>query len=467
VEPRRGTHEGVVNRDRMIERLAAETFDVLVIGGGATGLGCAVDAASRGYRTALIEAADFAAATSSRSTKLIHGGVRYLAQGNVSLVREALRERENLRRNAPQLVSDLEFLVPAYRMHEFPYYYGGLLLYDLLASGSSFGRSRPVSARAARERMPWLRREGLHGGVVYHDGQFDDARLAIVLAKTAARHGAALANYVRATEFLRSTGRIAGARAVDAESGRALEIRSRVTINATGIFADELRRLDRPSAANLLSQSRGTHIVVPGNRLPMREALLVPRTDDGRLLFVVPWHEHVVIGTTDVAAPQAELHPQPSEDEIDYLIAHVNRYVEQPVRRDEITSAWAGLRPLVDRKAVSSIAQSREHFVEIAPSGLVTIAGGKWTTYRKMAQDAVDAAIASGALTSAPCVTERLALVPEPEHVDEAYAIREEMARTADDVLARRTRLWFLDQAAAERARPRVEALLQQFSGAR
>jgi glycerol-3-phosphate dehydrogenase len=289
----------------MLERLAGEPFDLLVIGGGATGVGSATDAASRGYRTALIEAADFAAATSSRSTKLVHGGVRYLAQGDISLVREALHERELLRHNAPQLVHDLAFLVPAYRWYEFPYYYTGLKLYDLLASGSSFGRVRSVSTRSASTEMPWLRKNGLLGGIVYHDGQFDDARLAIALAKTAAREGAAVANYVRATGFVRSGSRIAGVRAVDVESGREFEIRARVTINATGIFVDELRHMDDSSVPKLLAQSRGTHIVVRGDRLPMRAAMLVPRTDDGRVLFVVPWHDFVVIGTTDIAAPHA------------------------------------------------------------------------------------------------------------------------------------------------------------------
>jgi glycerol-3-phosphate dehydrogenase len=445
----------------MLERLANEPFDILIVGGGATGLGCAVDAASRGYRTALVEAADFAAATSSRSTKLIHGGVRYLAQGNVALVREALHERAILRRNAPSLVHDLAFLVPAYRWYEIPYFLAGLTAYDVLAGPQSFGRSHAVSRRWAADQLPWLRCNGLHGGVLYHDGQFDDARLAISLAKTAARAGAALANYVRVREFLRRDARIAGARAIDRESGRAFEINAVVTINATGIFADELRRLDDPSARPLLAQSRGTHIVVSGERLPSKVALLVPRTDDGRVLFVLPWREHTVIGTTDVPAPHPEPHPQPAAEEIAYLLAHVNRYLSVPLREDEITSSWAGLRPLVDRRATPSSAQSREHVVEVAPSGLVTITGGKWTTYRKMAQDAVDAAVRAGALPFAPCVTEQLALVPDPEHVEYEYAIHEEMARTAQDVLARRTRLWFLDQAAAERARPQVEALLQ------
>jgi glycerol-3-phosphate dehydrogenase len=453
-----------MNRGAMLERLAGEPFDVLIVGGGATGLGCAVDAASRGYRTALVEAADFAAATSSRSTKLIHGGVRYLEQGDIGLVREALREREILRRNAPSLVHDLGFLVPAYRWYEFPYFLAGLTAYDLLAGRQSFGHSHGVSTRWASEQLPWLRSNGLHGGVLYHDGQFDDARLAISLAKTAAREGAALANYVRVTELLRTGSRISGARAIDHEGKRRFEINARVTINATGIFADELRKLDDPSVRNILAQSRGTHIVVSGERLPSKIAMVLPRTDDGRVLFVVPWHEHTVIGTTDIPAPHAELHPQPTPEEISYLVEHVNRYLTVPMREDEITSSWAGLRPLVDRHATSSSTQSREHVVETASSGMVTIAGGKWTTYRKMAQDAVNAAVRSGGLSAAPCVTEELALVPEPSNVDYEYAIREEMARTAEDVLARRTRLWFIDQAAAERERPKVEALLQQLS---
>jgi glycerol-3-phosphate dehydrogenase len=490
-----------MNRADGVARLRAERFDVLIVGGGATGLGSAVDAAARGYRTALIEAGDFAKATSSRSTKLVHGGVRYLQQGNIGLVREALRERTNLLRNAPHLVHDRAFVVPAYRWFELPYYGAGLTAYDILAGpGNAFPRSGIVSARGARARIPALRGAGLHGAIVYHDGQFDDARLAVTLARTAVDQGAAVANYVRATGFVYDGARIAGVRAHDVESGAELTIRAQVVVNAAGIFVDAVRRLDVPAAPALLTHSRGSHIVVRASALgEASAALLVPKTSDGRVLFAVPWHEHVVIGTTDIPVDHAELDPQPTDAEIAYILETVNRYVVTPLDTSDILAAWAGLRPLVNRSAVSTAALSREHVIDVAPSGLVTITGGKWTTYRKMAADTIDAAMRVGALTPAPSTTDRLPLrgalgalpaqerlrpygtdapkvlaleradpalaVPLDERLpytraEVVYAARSEMARTLDDVLARRTRALFLDAAAARAAAPAAAELL-------
>ena len=385
-----------VNRAAMLARLAGERFDVLIIGGGATGLGCAVDAASRGYRTALVEANDFAAATSSRSTKLVHGGVRYLQEGDVHLVREALHERTHLLRNAPTLVHDRTFLTPAYRWWETPYYFAGLKLYDVLAGRSEFGHSRYVSRAETLERLPWLRRSGLRGSIEYHDGQFDDARLAIALARTAADYGAALANYSRVVSLNGAGSRLAGARVRDEESGAAFDVQATVTIDAAGIFADEIRRLDDPAASPILAHSRGTHVLVGRDAMPGVDALLVPKTTDGRVLFAIPWHERMLIGTTDIPVEHAVLDPQPSDEEIAYLLDTVNGYFERPLDAGAITASFAGLRPLVERGAASTAKESREHLVETSRSGLVTIAGGKWTTYRKMAQDAVDAAIVSG-----------------------------------------------------------------------
>ncbi|HTW84208.1 MAG TPA: glycerol-3-phosphate dehydrogenase/oxidase [Candidatus Sulfotelmatobacter sp.] len=490
-----------MNRADGLARLAAERFDVLIVGGGATGLGAAVDAAARGYRTALIEADDFAKATSSRSTKLVHGGVRYLQQGDIGLVREALHERTALVRNAPHLVHDRAFVVPAYRWLELPYYGAGLAAYDVLAGWSNaFPLSRLVGPRGARTLIPGLRADGLHGAIVYHDGQFDDARLAVTLARTAVDRGAAVANYVRATGFVYAGTRIAGVRARDAERGDELTIRARVVVNAAGIFVDALRRLDVPDAPALLTHSRGSHIVVRASALgDANAALLVPKTPDGRVLFAVPWHEHVVVGTTDVPAPVAELDPQPTRAEIAYILETVNRYLAQPLDESDILSAWAGLRPLVNRGAARTAALSREHLIDVADSGLVTITGGKWTTYRKMAADVIDVAMRVGALAPAPPVTEHLplhgALGPLPAqerlHVygsdapavlaleaaapaaaalldprlpytqaEVTYAARAEMARTVDDVLARRTRALFLDAAAARAGAPRVASLL-------
>jgi len=489
-----------LNRDAGLSRLASETFDVLVIGGGATGLGAAVDAASRGYHTALIEAGDFACATSSRSTKLVHGGVRYLEQGNVGLVREALRERSALRRNAPHLVRDLTFVVPAYRGRDLAFYAMGLKLYDALAGSTAFPRSRLVSSADARALIPTLNPRDLHGAVVYHDGQFDDARLALALARTAVDHGAAVANYLRATRFVYdAAGRASGVGAVDAESGAELTIRARAVINATGIFADELRALDDPAAAPLLTHSRGSHIVVSSSALGSAAALLVPKTSDGRVLFALPWLGRTIVGTTDVPVGGPERDSKPSDDEIAYLLATVNRYRSAPLVRGDILAVFAGLRPLIRRRATSTARLSREHLVHISRSRIVTIVGGKWTTYRKMAQDAVDAAARAAELPASPSRTASLPLrgasanAPDDESLAEygtdasavrqliaadaslaarldarlpytgaqvVYAVRAEMARTVDDVLARRTRALVLDAGAAHAAAPRVAALM-------
>jgi glycerol-3-phosphate dehydrogenase len=462
----------------MLARLANETFDVAIVGGGATGLGCAVDAASRGYRTALVEAADFAAGTSSRSTKLVHGGVRYLARGDIHLVREALHERAVLHRNAPHLVNSMAFLIPAYRRREIPYYLAGLKIYDMLAKrDDAFSRSRLVSRTEVLDRVPWLHAEDLKAAVEYHDGQFDDARLAIALARTAANRGAALANYARCIA-LRPHLTVR-----DEESGATFEIRANCVVNACGIFAYALRALDDPSAQPLLALSRGTHIVIERDAMWSRDAVLVPKTDDGRVVFAVPWHERLLVGTTDVPAEEPLADPQPADEEIEYLIETIGRYTDMPIDRSRITASFAGLRPLVARHPVAATARvSREHVVEISHSGLVTIAGGKWTTYRKMAQDTIDAAIEAAGLTRAPCLTANLPLYdPSTElerlvaqdrglaqrlHPAFTYALadaingfRNEMARTVDDVLFRRTRIGALDAQAARACRETVESI--------
>ena len=507
-EPRLGAR---LNRDAALQRLADERFDVLVIGGGATGLGAAVDAAARGYRTALVEAEDFASATSSRSTKLIHGGVRYLQRGDVGLVREALRERTALRRNAPHLVTVREFLVPAYGALELAYYGAGLAAYDLLSGCSGFPRSRIVSSAYARAQIAALEPKRLRGAVAYHDGQFDDARLAVTLARTAADRGAVVANYVNVEAFVHdASGRIAGVTAVERESGAQLVLRARVTINATGVFADAVRALDDPAAPKLLALSRGSHVVVPWYALgDPSSALLVPKTSDGRVLFAIPWYGHVVIGTTDVAVDAPALDPSPSSDEIAYILATVNRYLTKPLAAHDVVATFAGLRPLIARKAAATAQLSREHAVDVSRSGLVTIAGGKWTTYRTMAQDVVDVAARAAGLTPAPSQTEYLPLhgavanieseaalrvhlngsetlrpygsdahallrligndpgLGEPldarlpySAAEAVYAVREEMARTVEDVLARRMRSLFLDQHAARASAPRAAALM-------
>jgi glycerol-3-phosphate dehydrogenase len=497
--------EHFVNRSAQLARLD-ERFDVLVLGGGATGLGTAVDAAARGYRTALVEAADFANATSSRSTKLVHGGVRYLQNGDVHLVREALHERIVMRKNAPHLVRALPFLCPIYNIFEGPYYLAGLKAYDVLAGSKNFGHSRWVGRCETLRRMPGLRKRGLYGSVQYWDGQFDDSRLAVALARTATDLGAVVVNYARAVRFLCDGERVSGAVVRDEEGGGEHEVRARAVVNATGIFVDALRQLDDPHARKLLALSRGTHVVFAQAVFGGHDALLVPRTDDGRVLFAIPWHDHVVVGTTDVPAESAELDPAPSRDEVDYILHHFNRYLEHPIQRGAALAAYAGLRPLVSGDAASTAKLSREHFIDIAKSGIVTITGGKWTTYRKMAEDAVDTAIEAASLSPAPSVTADLALhgstgaapprrgdayagygtdetalrsleaedasLATPLHprlpytrAEVVFAAREEMARTVDDVLSRRTRALFVDVDAAREAAGVVAGLMARELG--
>ena len=435
-----------MNRETALARLRSEVFDVLIVGGGASGLGCALDAASRGYATALVESADFAKATSSRSTKLVHGGVRYLRDGRFALVREALTERGRLRENAPGYVRELEFFLPAPALLDRMYYGAGLKLYDLLAGSTGFPKSRIV-----------------RDGVTYWDAQFDDARLAVGIARTAVSHGAAVANYVRARAPRYDGGRIRGVDAADAESGETFPIRARSVVNATGIFADEMRMLDDPSATPLLTFSRGSHIVVSKRVLadPSR-ALLVPRTTDGRVLFALPWYGSTLVGTTDVPVPCPELDPAPSPNEVEYLVRTANAYLAQSIEYGDIRSAFAGLRPLLRQSsAIATAKLSREHVVDISRSGMVTLAGGKWTTYRKMAQDAIDAAAREGVLPAAPCRTAALRICaderPSELHARIAHAVNVEMARSVEDILARRTRLLFLDA-------PQAQALAQQVA---
>jgi glycerol-3-phosphate dehydrogenase len=417
----------------------------------------------------------------------VHGGVRYLARGDLGLVREALRERAIMRANAPNLVSNLGFLCPAYRWYESPYYFAGLTAYDAFAGASGFGRSRYLSAPAALRRAPGLRAPGLRGAIRYHDGQFDDARYAVALMRTAVRLGAVVVNYARAAGFEQRDGRIAGVRVVDGESGDACCVRARAVVNATGTFSDSVRRLDEPSAEPMLSLSRGSHIVVPRDVFPGDDALLVPKTDDGRVLFIIPWLGRVLIGTTDLPESSPSVDPVASASEIAYLVEHASRYLERRLDAADIVASFCGLRPLVKRRPAATARLSREHVVEVARSGLVSIAGGKWTTYRKMAQDAIDAAARVAGLSAAPCTTARLRLDDDPaaeraaliaqdaslstplceglpySRADAAAAFRYEMARTADDVLSRRTRIAFLDADGAAACAPAVEQLAKRY----
>jgi len=479
-----------------------DDFDVLILGGGATGLGLAVDAVTRGYKTALVEAGDFAQATSSRATKLVHGGVRYLASGQIHLVYEALHERAIMVRNAPHLVHPLPFITPAYHAWELPYYGIGLKLYDLLSGKSTLGPTKILSKKEALARIPGLATKDFCGGVLYHDGQFNDARLALALARTAADHGAVIANYTRCISLVHTNGKVTGAVVRDSETGNETTIRAKTVINATGIFTDEVRHLDQPDLPDLLSVSRGTHIVVRAQILGGDNAIMVPKTDDGRVIFLIPWQGRVVIGTTDLPAPTSQMEPGHTEAEIDYLLELANLYLAQPITRTDILSVFSGLRPLVTGKGATTSKLSREHHIDAAKSGLITVAGGKWTTYRRMAEDTLDFAIKQRALPERKCVSATIPLrgatgtpiasdrylseygtdAPAVEalatanpalsqHLDPdlpytfaevVYAVREEMARTVEDVLSRRTRALLLDARAALRAAPAVATLMAQ-----
>ena len=394
-----------MHRKDMVSRLESENFEVLVIGGGASGLGVAVDAASRGYRTALVEADDFAKATSSRSTKLVHGGVRYLEQLDFSLVMEALRERGLLYHNAPHLVSSLGFVVPRYKWWEGPFFGVGLKLYDALAGKLNLERSRMLDREETLEAIPNVHQEGLDGGIQYHDGQFDDARMAITLARTAADAGACVANRVRAKEFRKAAnGQLCGIEAIDEESGRTISITANVVVNATGIFSDALRKLDDISAQDMIEPAQGVHLVLDRTFGPSENAIMVPHTDDGRVLFVVPWHDRVLVGTTDTPMKQADLEPRALPEEVDFILRNASRYMARDPKRSHVLSVFAGQRPLVHKGGTqaSSKSISRSHEIVVSTSGLISIMGGKWTTYRKMARSGRSFVSASRAGASLP-----------------------------------------------------------------
>jgi glycerol-3-phosphate dehydrogenase len=497
-----------MNRNDMLQKARARTepWDIIIVGGGATGVGVAVDAATRGYSVLLLERGDFGKGTSSRATKLVHGGVRYLEQGNVSLVMEALKERGLLRQNAPHLVHELAHIVPSYSWWEGPFYGIGLKLYQMLSGKYGFGPSQLLSKEETIKRLPSVNTDGLVGGVVYYDGQFDDTRLLINLVATAAEQGATLLNYCRVTNLLKGADHIVnGVSWQDLESGESLEANARVVINATGAFTDSVRQMAEPDAKKMISPSQGAHIILDRSFLPGTDAILVPHTKDGRVMFALPWHEHTIVGTTDTPIAEAPVEPVALEQEVDFMLETAGLYLAKKPTRADILSVWAGVRPLVKAgDGKNTAALSRDHTVHIDQCGLLSIAGGKWTTYRNMAEDGVNQAATLGDLPERPCVTKNLNIHGYAAHAEiygalsfygtDAIAIQEmiakdsalgtrldeelpytgaeviwaarmEMARTVEDVLARRTRALFLNSRAAIRMAPRVAALLaQEFS---
>ena len=502
-----------MTRQELLSRLSQpHIWDVAIVGGGATGLGVALDAAARGFSVVLVESHDFAKGTSSRATKLVHGGVRYLAQGNISLVREALHERSTLLRNAPHLAQPLAFVMPSYKFWETPFYGAGLKAYDALAGKAGLGATEFLSRGETLACLPTLRPEGLKGGVKYWDGQFDDARLALALARTAASRGALVVNYCPVDGLVHTGGKVTGLRCRDSETGRAFELQARCVINATGVWVDELRQQDGDAIGRpvrpMVAPSQGVHIVVDRDFLPGTHALMVPKTADGRVLFGVPWLGKLILGTTDTPRDDLDREPRPFRQELELILSEASRYLTRAPRPADIRSTWVGLRPLVkpqDEDGEDTKRLSREHTVLASASGLVTVTGGKWTTYRAMAEDVLQACFDHGLLPSRPAgVTTNLILVggdgpaagrrpisePQGLHsygseqgavrelpgatrllgagLTEAmvrFAARREYARTVEDVLARRCRLLFLDARLAESLAPQVGSILQEETG--
>jgi glycerol-3-phosphate dehydrogenase len=480
-------------REEMLERLHLKpAFDVIIVGGGATGLGTAVESARRGHRTLLVEAADFAQGTSSRSTKLVHGGVRYLRSGQIKLVREALLERERLLRNAPEIVQPLRFVIPSFHPGGRWFYYLGLKAYDWLAGKTQLPGAELLNRSQCAELLPDMRDSGLRGGVAFSDGQFDDARLTIALARAAAAAGAVVLNYMPVTGLLSRNGRIVGIAARDAEQGSELEVEGRVVVNATGVFASKLWELEAEALATRhkdrprITPSQGTHLVLPGRCWNSRHALLIPDTPDGRVLFVIPWQRHTLVGTTDVVVSDVVAEPQPSEAEIDYLLTNVGQYLTVKPSRADVSSIFAGLRPLVGHKGStdkSSASLSREHELHVSPGKLISAVGGKWTTFRLMGEQLTNLAEQVAELPPRPSSTRDLQLCnalgahaafafddeawENPSTVESMvrHAVQNEMARTVEDVLARRTRTLFLNARRALQLAPLVAQLLASELG--
>ncbi|HZH94420.1 MAG TPA: glycerol-3-phosphate dehydrogenase/oxidase [Flavisolibacter sp.] len=475
-------------------------WDVIVIGGGATGLGIALDSASRGYATLLLEQSDFAKGTSSRSTKLIHGGVRYLAQGNIGLVYAALRERGLLLKNAAHLVKRQAFIIPCYGLFSQIKYLTGLKIYDWLSGGLSLGGSKFLNRKETARELPGINNTNLAGGILYYDGQFDDARLAINIAQTAAEKGGVLLNYFKVVRLIKEHNKVAGVAAIDKETGEEYTIRSKVVINATGVYVDDILQMDTAGTRPLVHTSQGIHLVVAKSFLSGGSAMMIPETTDGRVLFAVPWQNHVLIGTTDTPVDERSVEPEALDKEISFVLNTVKQYLTAAPSRSDVLSVFAGLRPLAvpTKKTNSTKEISRDHKLIVSASGLITITGGKWTTYRKMAEETVNKAIGIGALKFAACTTKTISihgctaayienhlsvygsdveqvlqltritpslektLVPPFPYTEAevVWAVRNEMARTVEDVLARRLRILFLNARAAINAAPRAAALM-------
>ena len=495
-------------RETLVKQIQENSeWDVIVIGGGATGLGVALDATTRGYKTLLLEQVDFAKGTSSKSTKLLHGGVRYLAQGNIDLVKEALYERGLLLKNASHLVSNQSFIIPNYSWWNNFFYAFGLKVYDILAGKLSFGKSTRINKKETTSRLKTIKKEHLKGGVVYHDGQFDDSRLAVNIAQTCIEYGAVILNHFKVKQLLKNNdGVVNGVVANDSETSMSYNLRAKVIINATGIFTDEILQMDNVGAKNIVRPSQGIHLVLDKSFLLGNDAIMIPKTDDGRVLFLVPWHDRVIVGTTDTLLNSYSLEPKALDEEVNFIISTVNKYLNKKVCKADVLSIYAGLRPLAATKDNSEKTKeiSRSHKIIVSNSELITITGGKWTTFRRMAEDTINKAISIGKLPNVSCKTTVLQIHGSKESLHNAHhlniygsdqvsiqkliietpelgeklhsrlpytkaeiiwAIRNEMARTVDDILARRVRALFLDAKAAIEIAPLVASILAKELG--
>ncbi|MEO5995974.1 MAG: glycerol-3-phosphate dehydrogenase/oxidase [Chitinophagaceae bacterium] len=494
--------EGFLNRNDSLEKLQSQTvWDLIIIGGGATGLGVAVDAANRGYATLLLEQCDFAKGTSSRSTKLVHGGVRYLAQGNIGLVYDALHERGLLLKNASHIVKRQAFIIPCYGVLSKFKYLIGLKIYDWLSGTFSFGRSSFINRKNMIKALPEINTKGLVGGIKYFDGQFDDARLAINLAQTSVAQGAVVLNYCKVSKLAKKGGKIQAVTAYDMEKSREYQLRAKTVINATGVFVDDILQMDKPETKPLVRPSQGIHLVFDKSFFTSSNALMIPKTADGRVLFAVPWHDHVLVGTTDTPLNKPTIEPKALDEEVNFILKTMQQYLSKLPTKKDVLSVFAGLRPLAapQKETGNTKEISRDHKLIVSESGLITITGGKWTTYRKMAEETVNAAIKVGNLEPVPCGTKQLAIhgsITTPSSDDAlsiygtdqegiknlvlenpsllkklieelpytqaevVWSVRHEMARTVEDVLARRLRILFLDAKAAMNAAPKVAELI-------
>ncbi|MCF6279906.1 MAG: glycerol-3-phosphate dehydrogenase/oxidase [Flavobacteriaceae bacterium] len=492
-----------MTRRNFINQLnSTEIWDVLIIGGGATGLGAAVEATTRGYKTLLLEQYDYTIGTSSRSTKLVHGGVRYLAQGDISLVLEALKERGLLLKNAPHLVTNKPFLIPSYKWWYKPFYTFGLTIYDLLSGKSRFGTSKPYSREKTLEKIPTLKKLNLRGSILYHDGQFDDARLGINLAQTIIDNGGTALNYMKVTSFIKESNKIKGVIAKDGETGKVYNLKAKSVLNATGVFVDSIIQKDNPKAKKVIKPSQGVHIVIDSKFLQSDYALMIPKTKDGRVLFAVPWHNKVILGTTDVPKEETLIEPKATSEEIDFILETASRYLEIKPTRADIKSVFAGLRPLAAPKKYTNGKTkeiSRKHKIITSESGLVSIIGGKWTTYREMGEDAIDTLARLFKLPERESISEELHIHGYMENVDfdnpfyfygsdiqeiekliklnpelkewisedlkvnkaqVVWAVKNEYARNIEDFLSRRTRVLLLDAKESIKMAPTVAKIM-------